>query len=253
MEAQQVWRPLFVSTWTFVFFFLSVSTGLGPTKLGLESRVFVALKGEHLDINCELHLPAKQSKDVLRCFDPHHKEIYSCETPETGNQSHYSNLTLELKNLETSGVYSCKYKTEMVYWFLRVGGAGYHEPATWEYTVLGSFNVMLLVFSVVGSVFVFRGHGKESIAEGGDTGRKRKQNRNKMEREREEDGIDSITATSTSFYASLETRPRSIYDVLDHSAANKVPGQSKAKAKKTMEQTKQDQNEGIFESVYENF
>ena len=79
----------------------------------------------------------------------------------------------------------------------------------------------------------------------------------------EEDNIDAITAPSTSFYAvrtslltrhilfrlngttfifvgnwyekfsqSLETRPRSIYDVLDHSAANRKPEPSKAKPKK---------------------
>lgn len=40
------------------------------------------------------------------------------------------------------------------------------------------------------------------------------------------------------FFQSLETRPRSIYDVLDHSAAKKEPNQRKAKPKKKEPQEK---------------
>ncbi|KAK1886772.1 ATP synthase epsilon chain [Dissostichus eleginoides] len=118
-----------------------------------------------------------------------------------------------------SGEYSCQYKTAKVYWFLRLRGEGYRQQVFMDNSgiiVVAVFTGVLLVFSVVGSVYVFRGHG------------------------------------------SLESRPRSIYDVLDHSAAKKEPNQRKAKPKKKepqekMPQTPQDQNEGTFECVYENF
>ncbi|XP_070782941.1 NFAT activation molecule 1 [Enoplosus armatus] len=123
-----------------------------------------------------------------------------------------------------------------------------------EIIIVGIFTGMLLVFSVVGSVCVFRGHWKERIIEGDN--RNRKQNREERKERETEEAV--ITAQSTSFYASLEPRPRSIYDVLDQSAANREPDQSKAKPKKnepqkTMAQTTQPQHEDVFESVYENF
>ncbi|XP_034749569.1 uncharacterized protein si:ch211-243a20.4 isoform X2 [Etheostoma cragini] len=261
MEAQQVWHLSLVSIWTIVFFLISVCSGMNTLKLRLENTVFVAFTGEEININCELELPANQSRDILTCSDPLQTLIYSCDVSETTGQTQSVILTLELKNLKMSGEYSCQYKTAKVYWFLRVRGDGYKDLVMLDYTefiIVAVFTGVLLVFSVVGSVCVFRGHGK-CTTEHGNTGRKRKQNREEMkEREMEEDNMDEITAPSTSFYASLETRPRSIYDVLDHSATNREPDQSKAKPKKrepkvTMAKPTQDQHEGVFESVYENF
>ncbi|XP_078137652.1 uncharacterized protein nfam1 [Sander vitreus] len=257
MEAQQVWHLSFMSTWIFVFFFLSVCSGMDTLKLSLESTVFVAFAGEEITITYKLAIPANQTRDSLTCSDPLQNVIYSCHISETTGRT----LILELKNLNMSGEYSCQYQTAKVYWFLRVRGDGYRDLVMLDYTefiIVAVFTGVLLVFSVVGSVCVFRGHGKKCPTERGSTDRKRKQNREEMETEMEEDNMDVITAPSTSFYASLETRPRSIYDVLDHSAANIEPDQSKAKPKKRelkemMAQPTQDQHEGVFESVYENF
>ncbi|XP_039677200.1 uncharacterized protein si:ch211-243a20.4 isoform X2 [Perca fluviatilis] len=258
MEAQQVWHLSFVSTWIFVFFFLSVCSGM--STLELESTVFVAFAGEEIAIKCELVIPANQTRYVLTCSDPFENQIYNYSSETTGQRQRVQ-LTLKLKNLAMSGEYSCQYKKATVYWFLRVRGDGYRDLVMWDYTefiIVAVFTGVLLVFSVVGSVCVFRGHGK-CTTECRNTDRKRKQNTEEMkETEMEEDNMDVITAPSTSFYASLEPRPRSIYDVLDHSAANREPDQSKAKPKKrepkeTMTQPTQDQHEGVFEIVYENF
>ncbi|TDH16083.1 hypothetical protein EPR50_G00016310 [Perca flavescens] len=232
MEAQQVWHLSFVSTWIFVFFFLSVCSGM--STLNLESTVFVALAGEEIDIKCKLVIPANQTRDVLTCSDPFKNQIYSYDISEMTGQT--KTVQLKLKNLTMSGEYSCQYKKATVYWFLRVRGEGYRDLVMWDYTefiIVAVFTGVLLVFSVVGSVCVFRGHGKKCTTERGNTDRKRKQNTEEMkETEMEEDNMDVITDPSTSFYASLEPRPMSIYDVLDHSAANREPDQSKAKPKK---------------------
>ncbi|XP_008275596.1 NFAT activation molecule 1 isoform X2 [Stegastes partitus] len=143
---------------------------------------------------------------------------------------------------------------------------GYKEARMSSYTELitvASFTGVLLIFSVIGSVHVFRGYWKERITEGGDkakTGRKQKENREERKKEdMDEDNVDVMAAQSTSFYASLEARPRSIYDVLDHSTASREPDRKKANPKKKnpqkpkVAQTTEQQDEGMFECVYENF
>ncbi|XP_030281228.1 NFAT activation molecule 1 [Sparus aurata] len=260
MAARAFWHLSFISTWIFVLFFSSVCSGMTQPKLNLESRVFVAFTGEDLNIKSTLMLPANQTSDILTCSDPFHTQIYNCTIPMTAIHPKTFSPTLELKNLKTSGEYSCRYKNAEAFWFLRVRNDGYKEPTVdyRESIIVAVFTAVLLVFSVVGSVYVFRGHWKERGTDSSNTGRKRKQNRDDRKEEMEKDNVDILTATSTSFYASLEARPRSIYDVLDTSAASREPEQSKAKPKKkepkkTTVQTAQPQNEDVFESVYENF
>ncbi|MED6295517.1 hypothetical protein CHARACLAT_032663 [Characodon lateralis] len=76
--------------------------------------------------------------------------------------------------------------------------------------------------------------------------------------ETKENNMDMRAAQSSSFYASLEPRNRSIYDVLDRSAATSDEQQTKTKSTKKelpnmVEQNAEPQDEGIFDSVYENF
>ncbi|XP_034389763.1 uncharacterized protein LOC117731480 [Cyclopterus lumpus] len=255
MEAQQSWHLSFMST----FFFLAACSGMDSPSLRLESRVFVAFAGKELDLSCELNMPANQSSGELTCSDPLHKPIYSCPIAESHGRPQKVHLTLELKNVTASGEYSCRYKTAKVYWYLRV-----RSDSDWdlgisyftEVLVVSVFTGLLLVFSVASSVYVFRGHWTDCHTK---CGRKDKQKREeRKEKETEDNDADVITSPTMSFYASLEARPRSIYDVLDHSAANREPDRSKAKPKKKepekpVVQTAQDQQEGVFESVYENF
>ncbi|XP_035515554.1 uncharacterized protein si:ch211-243a20.4 [Morone saxatilis] len=260
VSGTQFWPPSSTSTWIFVFFFASVCSGMDKPKIELQSRVFVAFTGEGLELNCSLSLPANQSADVLRCSDPSSKQIYECNIRATSDQPMDLTEILKLTQLNTSGEYSCQYKTAKVYWFLQVRKEGYKEPVMLDYTeitIVTVFTGVLLVFNVVGSVYVFRGNwNKDTTESSTDTGRKQKQNREeRKERETEE---NNVAITDSSFYASLEARPGSIYDVLDHSAANTETDQRKPKPKKkeqqkTMTQTTKPQNEDMFESVYENF
>ncbi|XP_023274934.1 uncharacterized protein LOC111664535 [Seriola lalandi dorsalis] len=251
-------RLFFMLTW--IFFFPSVCSGMDAPKLSLETRVFVALADEKLTIKCSVTKPANQTEDMMACYDLHHNMIYNCVIEATAGKTTIFPLTLYVGPLNVSGEYYCQYQRLKAYWFLRVRDSGYTEPVMLDYTefiVLAFLTGVLLVFSVIGSVYVFRGHPKEQITQCGETGGKRKQNKEERKaKETKEDKVDVTTAPS--LYASLEPRPRSIYDVLDPSAANGKSDQGKAKAKKnkphkTMGQTTEHQDEGVFESVYENF
>ncbi|XP_019939572.2 NFAT activation molecule 1 isoform X2 [Paralichthys olivaceus] len=233
MEAQR----LFILTG--VFFFSSVCSGMRPPNLSLDTTVFVAFEGEDLTIDCHIFKQQNKSRDSIRCIDPHNNRIYTKELPATTDKPKVINSKLQLNNMTSSGEYYCEYQTARVYWFLRVRANGYKEPIVFNYTEFIAVAVVtsvLLVFSVIGSIYVFRGHWKEQITISGKTNREQRQNRGETQvRETEE---DKRTAPSPSVYASLEARPRSIYDVLDHS--------------QNTEQTTEHPDDNVSESVYEN-
>lgn len=221
----------------------------------------MALAGSDLSIEYSLVKPANQSEDRVMCYDPDNNIIHSSEVARTAMKEERISQKVKLKKLQSSasGEYRCTYRESNAYWFLLVRDEGYHEPDnkldSRELITVGVFTFVLLVFSVVGSVYVFRGRWNKPDSEGGSSDRRQEENRNERRSgEVEEDNMDIITAPSSSFYASLEPRPRSIYDVLDHSAANREAGQRNAKPKSkeshsVREETMQDQDE----SVYENF
>ncbi|XP_050926628.1 uncharacterized protein si:ch211-243a20.4 isoform X2 [Lates calcarifer] len=236
MESLRFCRLLFMLTWIFGFFFPSVYSGKDAPKLFLNTTVFVALKGDDLTVNCTVTTPANYSQDKMDCYNPHNSLIHTYEIPQAINEQ-TQNYEVKLKNLTISGAYYCQCQAATVFWYVQVRDGGYKEPIMHEFIILAVVTGLLLVFSIIGSVYVFRGHWKEQITNCGETVRKGNQTREQQE--------------------SLEPRPRSIYDVLDHSAANREPNQTETKPKKnksqkTTEQTTQ-QNEGVFESVYENF
>ncbi len=92
------------------------------TEIILENTVFVAFTGRELNITYKLEVPANQSSDTLTCFDPFHQQIYNCDINETAALPKTFEQSLELKDLKSSGEYSCRYKTAEVYWFLLVRG-----------------------------------------------------------------------------------------------------------------------------------
>nr|XP_020503345.1 uncharacterized protein LOC109994380 [Labrus bergylta] len=252
-------RRLFLSlTCVFVLYLPSTCSGLDVPCLQLNTTVFVALRGEVIFVEVDLKIPANQSKDILNCLDPSLQHIYSCDVV---NQPTVQTLRLEMKNLTRTGEYQCQYKTAKVFWFLRLRDEGYTEPIMWNHTefILAILTSLLLVFSVVGSVCVFRGNWKEHFSSCGQPNRKHEQKQEeRMAKEEQEDNLNVVTDPSTSFYASLEHRAGSIYDVLDRSTTEEGSNKSKAKVKKkesqqTMAQTTQIQQEGVFECVYENF
>ncbi|XP_039880437.1 uncharacterized protein LOC120729076 [Simochromis diagramma] len=254
MESQPFWTLFFKLTWIPAFFLLTVCSMDSPS-ISLEQEVFVAFRGENLNITCNLIKAVNQTEDgCLTCFDPKNKTIYNNTIPTMDTKQERFSWHLELKNLKLSGLYSCQYQTVKVDWFLRVTDEGYKEPVNTEFIIMAIFTGVLLIFSVLGSLYVFRGHWTEKHGAG-----EKKQKQSKEEKKvtkKEDDSLDGTAAQS--YYASLEPRPRSIYDVLDSSPARRENDQDKAipkkkePPKKAAQKTK-DKDEGVFESVYENF
>ncbi|XP_051940253.1 uncharacterized protein si:ch211-243a20.4 isoform X2 [Hippocampus zosterae] len=234
---------------------LPLCAGTREPKLLFFDTVFVGFTGEDLHVHYELNIPANQSEDTLACFDPYNQMIFKHKVPATQGHALTNKAIIQLKMLMSSGEYHCQYKVAKAYWFLRLKDEGYRDVTRVDYTdfiVVACCCGVLLVFSVLSSVYVFRGTWKKQIPD-------RKQNNERTQAQKsEDDGMGVIIASSTSLYASLEPRPRSIYDVLDRSAVNAESQQRKPALKpktsqKPGEQRKQEHEEGAFESVYENF
>ncbi|CAL9700334.1 unnamed protein product [Knipowitschia caucasica] len=236
---------IFVLTW---ILFLFPSNGR-TIELSLQTRVFVALKGENLSVTYKLKKPQNLSEELV-CFDPYNQPIYRfvVRAPPKEIQE-----TFILTNMTISGKYSCQYKTAEAFWYLRVRDSGYTE--VWNYkeiVAVSAITGLLLVFSVAGSVYVFRGTCKYC----------KPQNNQSDESRKDREETESVEpAQSTSLYASLDARPKSIYDVLDPIADSAAGHQDQMKAKipktknspKMVRDAPQNQDEGIFECVYENF
>ncbi|KAL3996359.1 ubiquitin carboxyl-terminal hydrolase 4/11 [Sarotherodon galilaeus] len=257
MESQPFWTLFFKLTWIPAFFLLTMCSAMDSPSIILERKVFVAFRGEILNITCNLAKAVNQTEDGrLTCFDPKNKTIYNNTIPTMDTRQEIFSWHLELKNLKLSGLYSCQYQTVKVDWFLRVRDERYKEPVNTEFIIMAVFTSALLIFSVLASVYVFRGHWTEKYEAG-----EKKQKQSKEEKKvtkKEDDSLDATAAQSTSYYASLEPRPRSIYDVLDSSPASGENNQDKDKPKKKeppkkAAQKTKDKDEGVFESVYENF
>lgn len=130
-----------VSDYNLTGHFCPTSTLLSFPELHLKNTVFMTLAGNGLDIEYELKMPANQSGAHLTCSDPFHKQIYNYSFAATFDQPRIFKKTLKLKNLTSSGEYSCHYKTAKVYWFLRVRG-----ELCWrvEYLQL----ILMMIFSI---------------------------------------------------------------------------------------------------------
>ncbi|XP_068178303.1 NFAT activation molecule 1 [Antennarius striatus] len=257
MGTQWFYHFSVTSSWIFVFFLPPVFSKL-ESQLHLGSTVFVNLANKELRIEYELKSPENHTTDSLKCFDPFKSVIYSCVIP--AGQAEYFTGTMELKNLTQSGEYSCSYKTTTVYWFLRVRDKGYNKQEdNRELITVSCFTSILLVFCVIGSAIIFRGYWKEGFTQAANICRKQKQNgaeKKGKQIEKKNENEDVRSASSTSVYASLDSRPRSIYDALDCPPAN--TDQRNVKPQKNdsenkMVQERKPPREDIFESVYENF
>ncbi|KAK7929998.1 hypothetical protein WMY93_006393 [Mugilogobius chulae] len=226
-------------TWTI---FLLSSTSGHELGLSLRKRVFVALKGENLSITYQLNKPPNLAEDTLTCFDPHNKSIYRFVISATAENETSDKIVLE--NMTVSGKYFCQYKNVKAFWFLRIRDHGYKEA--WNFTeiiVVSVITCLLLVFSVGGTVYVFRGNWKCCTI----------QNKERLESQKEDGGTaNAEPVQSTSFYASLKARPRSVYDVLDHPTTASVDGKrDKIKAKTTNKNELQNTVHGILQKQAE--
>ncbi|XP_057698590.1 uncharacterized protein si:ch211-243a20.4 [Corythoichthys intestinalis] len=258
MASQQYWHLCLLLIWIFKML-LPLCSGAAAPRLHFFDTVFVAIRGEDLHVHYELHIPANQSSDVLMCYDPYRQLIFKHTFLATRDRALSNNAIMHLKNLMNSGEYRCQYKVAKAYFFLRLRDESYRDLATVDYTnfiVVGFFSGVLLIFSIVSSVYVFRGTWMGKNHEHGNVSNDREKKKQQADKP-EDDSMGVTIASPTSLYASLESRPRSIYDVLDRSSVKNTEQRKPALKPKTghtpVKQRTQAQDEGVLESVYENF
>ncbi|XP_061087134.1 uncharacterized protein si:ch211-243a20.4 isoform X2 [Conger conger] len=139
---------------------------------------------------------------------------------------------------EDSGEYYCEYQKTIASWEILVRDVGYRESVSRDAVLIlnVALNVGLFLFSSIGSIILLMDYRKQ----------------HKLRNERKEEGegemvneVEDAVATD-SVYTALEHGTSSIYNVLDPSANDMD--------QTCVQQTDNSQKEdGIFESVYENF
>ncbi|XP_061761938.1 uncharacterized protein si:ch211-243a20.4 [Nerophis ophidion] len=235
---------------------LPVCRGTESPRITLGNTVFVAFTGEDLYLPYQLHLPAIPANDTLTCFDPLHRVIFRRSIASDHHAQIFSS-SMRVQALQTSGEYHCQYNVAKAYWFMRLRDEGYKDVLTVDYTdfvTVGFFSVVLLLLSVVGSVYVFRGTWKTKVPECGNQSPGGKQKKEVGVAETpEDDNTDANITSSTSLYATLEPRAGSVYDVLNVDSKDRKPALKPKTGQKLMAQSPQAQDQGVFESVYENF
>ncbi|KAI4871977.1 hypothetical protein NFI96_034498 [Prochilodus magdalenae] len=158
-------------------------------------------------------------------------------------QQLWANITMH--NSSSSGEYCFHYLKEKCYLVVLVRDVGYIRPDEHlesDVIPLLLVTTILLLFSIAGSVYVFKWHKDHPESEeAGDGGNIRNRENNVT--------TTAQSPNSESVYTALEPRPVSIYDVLN---VDQVRRQSTEKrtSKEMVEASKAE--EGIFESVYEN-
>ncbi|KAK6300631.1 hypothetical protein J4Q44_G00287290 [Coregonus suidteri] len=228
------------------------------TAISMPDRVRVTLAGETLHFILKVTIPMNQNSSDLVCSGPpDQKEIQRWPLPFSQTTKDPLTLTITARNSSYSGEYNCKYKNAEIFWTLLVKDEGYRQPYS-DFIVLGALTTGLLIFSVIGSIYVFKSQWGQFTLKNGSTG-SGVSRRNRGENEEEEDSKINAAA-SASVYASLESRPASVYEVLAPGAAAAVNRESvqrkeKVKRKKSKESMEDATPQGdvIFECVYENF
>ncbi|XP_041958567.1 uncharacterized protein LOC121717912 isoform X3 [Alosa sapidissima] len=233
----------------------------GPAKLTLNGpRTRIVLTGHQLLLNFTVTVPRNTTHDALRCYRGN-----KCVTPEYNLESDLKErnerveVVLMFNHSSDSGEYRCSYKSASLYLAILARDEGfterYRDLTDNVIAPMATLTVLLLIFSTLGSVYIYKsqaplgGHGDNGTnvtrirtSQGGDAGGAGVQ-----------DATDEEAAPDNSVYTTLESRPASIYDVLDPSASN-----SRTQSKKSSRKRSQKKDEvapaedGIFESVYEN-
>eukprot|EP00063_Salmo_salar_P059207 XP_014034042.1 PREDICTED: uncharacterized protein LOC106588965 isoform X2 [Salmo salar] len=224
--------------------------------ISMPDRIRVALAGETVHYKVKVTIPMNQSSSNLVCSGPpDQKKIKEWRipfSPETNTITFQLDITAY--NSSYSGEYNCKYKNAEIFWTLLVKDEGYrqHYSGFILFIVLGALTAGLLIFSVIGSIYVFKSQWGQFILKNESTG-SGVIRRNRGEKEEEENSKTSVNAAaSASVYASLESRPASVYEVLTPGASAAAVNRESVQRKGKMENATP-QGEVIFECVYENF
>ncbi|KAG7491535.1 hypothetical protein MATL_G00004840 [Megalops atlanticus] len=236
--------------------FALMSFGLlsgAQTTISLKDPIRVALPGDKFILNFNVTVPGNQSSDHFVCRNSESgKEIHkSSISPTTSVEVFPKGVEFVAHNSSNSGEYSCRYKNAVAYWVVLVREEGFREYRGYSYSHSGILILILLtvgltLFSVIGSALLCKGYRDQRILRQENNG----EGRDRGEGESE---IRDEAGTSASVYSALEHCTTSIYNVLDPAAQNNEMDQRQMKQKVTDETQNTQKEEGIFESVYENF
>ncbi|KAL1005839.1 hypothetical protein UPYG_G00064600 [Umbra pygmaea] len=236
---------------------LSGSFGIGA-KLNISKRVMVILAGEKVSFDINVTIPMNRSASNVLCYGPlETKEIQ--RWPITSSQEKITlNMVLTAHNSSFSGEYKCTFLKAVAYTALLVKDEGFQQLSANKmsyFIVLGVLITGLIIFNVVGSIYVFRSQMGPFNFKKRNSEETEKQKRPKEVQEKDDKTPVNATA-SASVYASLVVRPSSVYEVAVPVAAKCGSGKRKSDtkkkgSKKSMENTPQ--GDGIVECVYENF
>ncbi|KAI1886756.1 hypothetical protein AGOR_G00199080 [Albula goreensis] len=236
-------------------------------SISVRDPIYVALPGETLQLQFDVTVPINQSMEIVCYHAGSERKLFSIDVSETKTTHHQK---LPVFNSSYSGEYYCKYQDVSAYWVVLVRDEGYREPDSriddWDLTLI----VMifgLFLFSGIGSAILLKDYRNQLNL---------KDKRKDEEEEDSEDGEMMNEAATDSLYTVILSLPighplfstpvlhmhlvkgaqaaqdlqhgtSSIYNVIDPSTKN---NNSQQKQVKTQGQQKED---GIFESVYENF
>ncbi|CAL8332284.1 unnamed protein product [Lota lota] len=239
-----------IFSWIFIFNSLNFCPGIHSVGLVANNKVHVALSGETVHLEYQVNPQVNQSEGTMQCFSPNQVVIQEGNPNPRNGLSH---LTIVNVTTSDSGIYHCGPQGEMAEWYLQVRDNGYKAPWNQGLTIVGVFTVILGISSIAGSLYLLKEH-VPSVAKCG--GWVTEGEAREGREEHEDPDPQGATATSPAdVYASLEARPGSIYDMLEHSTARQDTGPVKAasgSSQGTKETPHDDQNQGVFEGFYEN-
>ncbi|XP_036419372.1 uncharacterized protein si:ch211-243a20.4 [Colossoma macropomum] len=213
--------------------------------LVVNNRTCVALANETLHIHIRVTVPANSSRTKVSC-SRNRQEVWKEYVHNTQSvvkdEQLWANITMH--NSSSSGEYVFQYQKESLYWVALVRDVGYIEPddsVETDIIAMVVVTTILLIFGIIGSVYIFKWHKDHLKSEEGGDGVKVKNKQSNV-------GMRAQGLNSESVYTALEPRPVSIYDVLN------VDQVRRKSTKCTSEETAKTSQveEGIFESVYEN-
>ncbi|KAK2818045.1 hypothetical protein Q7C36_021978 [Tachysurus vachellii] len=213
-------------------------------KLVLKHRTRLALAGESVTNMIEVTIPANSTGHLIKCF---HKSHQVWEHPTDYKASVFPqkkdlSVNITMHNSSCSGEYYFEYMNEKVYWIVRVQDMGY-QPHTKILVIpmLAVISVLLLLLSIIGSVYICMWYKNHFPSEGDEDNMKAK--------EKKRNTVATEGATSDSVYTALENRTASVYEVLNVEEATRASAKSQTSKKKAKPSPVE---EGVFESVYEN-
>ncbi|GAA6087899.1 uncharacterized protein si:ch211-243a20.4 [Tachysurus ichikawai] len=224
-----------------LWIFLLCCCHKSEAKLVLKHRTSMALAGERVSNMLEVTIPANSTGHLIKCFYKSH-QVWEHPTVYTSSvfpQKIDLPVNITMHNSSCSGEYYFEYMNEKVYWVVRVQDMGYQLHSV--IPMLAVISVLLLLLSIIGSVYICMWYKNHFPSEGDEDDVKAKGGKRNT--------VATEGATSDSVYTALENRTVSVYEVLNVDEVTRASAKCQTSKKKAKPSPVE---EGIFESVYEN-